>query len=255
MIDAQMARDLLSFEIPLLVVGDPAQLPPVNGEGFFTNGAAPDVMLTEIHRQARGSPIIAMATRARQGEPVRGRWGTCGVSSRLPADWWREGSQLLCGRNTTRRNYNMRARALLGFDEGDLLPVAGDRLVCLRNNHELGLLNGSLWTVRGASYGARNTAYFSLELVSLDDGERQVECHAHKKIFLEADAYADWDWAERVKAQEFDFGYALTVHKAQGSQWDRVVLVDEAWCFREHSARWLYTGLTRACEQITLIRS
>jgi exodeoxyribonuclease V len=113
MIDQQMARDLLSFEIPLLVVGDPAQLPPINGEGFFTNGAAPDAMLTEIHRQARGSPIIRMATRARRGEAVRGRWGNCGVSSSLPADWRREGHQLLCGRNVTRRNYNARARTLV----------------------------------------------------------------------------------------------------------------------------------------------
>jgi exodeoxyribonuclease-5 len=252
MIDKQMARDLLSFELPLLVVGDPAQLPPINGEGYFTNGEEPDVMLTEIHRQARGSPIIRMATRARQGEPVRGRWGNCGVSASLPPDWWREW-QLLCGRNITRHNYNRRGRALFGFD--DELPVAGDRLVCLRNNHALGLLNGSLWRVTEASYGRRNVPYFSLQLVSLDDGEREVECHAHKKIFQEVDAYEDWDWQDRLQAEEFDYGYALTVHKAQGSQWDRVVLVDESWCFREHRDRWLYTGLTRACEQLTLIRS
>ena len=49
------------------------------------------------------------------------------------------------------------------------------------------------------------------------------------------------------------YGYALTVHKAQGSQWDEVVLFDESFAFREHAARWLYTGLTRAAERITVV--
>ena len=53
---------------------------------------------------------------------------------------------------------------------------------------------------------------------------------------------------------EFDYGYALTVHKAQGSQWDDVMLFDESFAFREHRARWLYTGLTRAARKLTVVR-
>jgi exodeoxyribonuclease-5 len=60
-------------------------------------------------------------------------------------------------------------------------------------------------------------------------------------------------YAVRRNSDEFDFGYALTVHKAQGSQWDRIVLFDESYAFREHRARWLYTGLTRAAETITVV--
>src|SRR5205807_10462487 len=57
MVEAELGRDLLSFGAPLLVLGDPAQLPPIQGGGFFT-AAEPDAMLTEVHRQARGDPIV-----------------------------------------------------------------------------------------------------------------------------------------------------------------------------------------------------
>jgi len=60
-------------------------------------------------------------------------------------------------------------------------------------------------------------------------------------------------YATRRKADEFDFGYVMTVHKAQGSQWDEVVLFDESYAFREHRARWLYTGLTRAAKRLTVV--
>src|SRR6187455_1307048 len=60
MVDAELGRDLLSFGKPVLVLGDPAQLPPVKGGGFFTE-AEPDVMLTEVHRQARDNPIIRLS--------------------------------------------------------------------------------------------------------------------------------------------------------------------------------------------------
>ena len=58
---------------------------------------------------------------------------------------------------------------------------------------------------------------------------------------------------ERKRYDEFDFGYVLTVHKAQGSQWDSVVLFDELFAFSEGRARWLYTGITRAAKQLTVV--
>ena len=58
---------------------------------------------------------------------------------------------------------------------------------------------------------------------------------------------------ERKRFDEFTFGYCLTVHKAQGSQWDKVYLFDESFVFREDRRRWLYTGVTRASEQITVV--
>jgi len=65
--------------------------------------------------------------------------------------------------------------------------------------------------------------------------------------------WCDPTYAQRRESDEFDFGYALTVHKAQGSQWDDVVLFDESWAFRENRERWLYTGVTRAAKSLTVV--
>src|SRR5256885_11046771 len=78
MVDAELAHDLMSFQVPLLVLGDPAQLPPIQGGGFFTD-AAPDAMLTEVHRQAQDDPIVRLSMTIRAGSPLRqGRHGLTG---------------------------------------------------------------------------------------------------------------------------------------------------------------------------------
>ena len=70
MVDEELGRDLLSFGQPVLVLGDPAQLPPVKGGGFFTE-AEPDVMLTEVHRQAQDNPIVQHVDDGARGRAPR----------------------------------------------------------------------------------------------------------------------------------------------------------------------------------------
>jgi exodeoxyribonuclease-5 len=60
------------------------------------------------------------------------------------------------------------------------------------------------------------------------------------------------DWQKGV--EEFDYAYALTVHKAQGSQWDDVLLFDQSHVFRKNRYRWFYTAITRAAKTITIVR-
>ena len=75
MVDAELGRDLMSFGVPVLVLGDPAQLPPIQGGGFFTE-AEPDMMLTEVHRQAEDNPIIRLSMDIRAGRDLDlGRYG------------------------------------------------------------------------------------------------------------------------------------------------------------------------------------
>ncbi|MFN3350472.1 ATP-dependent RecD-like DNA helicase [Pseudorhodoplanes sp.] len=258
MVDAELGRDLLSFGIPVLVLGDPAQLPPIQGAGFFTS-AEPDAMLTEVHRQAKDDPIVRLSMLARDGLRLDpGRYGDSEVVLRSDFDPDRviETDQILVGRNNTRRAYNTRLRERLGREEG--LPVAGDKLVCLRNNRKKGLFNGGLWTVKERGVG-KSKSIITMRIMPDTDlsgavlGIKGVKVSVRRECFL--GGIEDFDWAQRKKYDEFDYGYVLTVHKAQGSQWDDVVLFDESFAFPDSRARWLYTGITRAAKKLTVVVS
>ncbi|THD45507.1 MAG: ATP-binding protein [Bradyrhizobium sp.] len=251
MVDAELGRDLLSFGKPILVLGDPAQLPPVKGGGFFTE-AEPDAMLTQIHRQAENDPIIRLSEIVRSGGEIPyGVYGATRVIRRAEvasADVL-EADQVLVGVNRTRRLYNQRIRELKGFSEP--LPAAGDKLVCLRNDRVKGLINGGLWRVE--TLAAMRKDFVRMTLRSEDDlGRASVKVATLRQFFEGGEA--DLPYPLRRESDEFDYGYALTVHKAQGSQWDSLTLFDESRAFREHSARWLYTGVTRAARRLTLVR-
>jgi exodeoxyribonuclease-5 len=156
--------------------------------------------------------------------------------------------QILVGRNATRRAYNARLRARRGF--ADALPMAGDKLVCLRNNRRKGLFNGSLWMVREHPKTQRQIIRMRLK-PDEDLGERTIKVSVRPECFT--GAIEQLDWPARKPYDEFDFGYVLTVHKAQGSQWDDVVLFDESGAFPDNRDRWLYTGVTRAAKRLTVV--
>ena len=250
MVDEELGRDLMSFGVPVLVLGDPAQLPPVKGGGFFTE-SPPDIMLTEVHRQAVDNPIIRLSMLARDGERLpRGEFGDARVIARdqIDATQILEADQVLVGRNETRRRYNGRIRELRGYV--DPMPFLEEKLVCLRNNRQKGLLNGSTWTVK--LVGTRNGDLIQMRVAPDDGNGPSVKVAVLAAMFTgQAD---DIPWEIRRHTDEFDYGYALTVHKAQGSQWDHVVLFDESFAFREHRARWLYTAVTRAAKRLTIVQ-
>ena len=252
MVDADIGRDLLSFGTPVLVLGDPAQLPPIAGGGFFTEGE-PDVMLSTVHRQAQDNPIIRMSMEVREGKGLdRGEYGVSRVIGRadIDAEAILAADQVLVGLNRTRRLYNGRIRELHGR-EGDA-PVAGDTLVCLRNNRKRGLINGGVWQVDNVRKPRKGLLRYTVSPEEGSGGKRRTVVSIHP-AFFEGTAEA-LPFPERKKSDEFDFGYALTVHKAQGSQWGSVVLFNESAAFREHQSRWLYTGITRAAERLTVVQ-
>ncbi|MDN2566139.1 ATP-dependent RecD-like DNA helicase [Aquibium sp. A9E412] len=253
MVDEALGRDLLSFGTPVLVLGDPAQLPPISGGGFFTEHE-PDFLLTEIHRQARDNPIVRLALDVREGrEFMHGDYGTAQVIGRADVDSERvlAADQVLVGTNRTRRRYNQRLRELKDFD--GLLPQAGDKMVCLRNDPAKGLLNGSLWKVMTASRETSKPGINLLVSPEEDDPDRGVAKIRLLKAAFEAPG-EEIAWQLRKRFDDFDYGYALTVHKAQGSQWDDVVLFDESRAFRDTRQQWLYTAITRAAERLTIVR-
>ena len=253
MVDEQLGRDLMSFGTPILVLGDPAQLPPISGGGFFTEHE-PDHLLTEIHRQARDNPIIGLALDIREGrEFMKGDYGTARVIGRdeVTQELVLDADQVLVGTNRTRRRYNQRLRELKGFDAS--YPQAGDKLVCLRNDPAKGLLNGSLWKVMTSSRETVKPGINLLVSPEEDDPDRGVaKIKLLKAVF--DDPEAEVPWQRKKRFDDFDYGYALTVHKAQGSQWDNVVLFDESWAFKDTRQRWLYTAVTRAAQRLTVVR-
>jgi exodeoxyribonuclease-5 len=246
MVNEQMACDLMSYGTKILVLGDPAQLPPVMGTGFFIK-AKPDFMLTEIHRQARGNPIIDLATRVRMREELRPDgdqvvpWGSVSAKEVLDFD------QILVGRNATRKATNRKIRTLLGRTRD--IPEEGDRLVCLRNDHEVGLLNGAIWETESCFEGDE---YLDLIVFDPECNSNYVAVEAHRHHFM-SDAPTTIPWWIKKEAQEFDYGYALTVHKSQGSEWDKVLVFDESAAFGRDSHRHLYTAITRAAKQVKVV--
>jgi ATP-dependent exoDNAse (exonuclease V) alpha subunit len=253
MVGTQMATDLLAFGKPILVLGDPGQLPPVHDDGFFTR-AAPDVMLTEIHRQAEDSPILRLATMARQGQQIPfGAYDDqvwkMAQHEVSPAQMLK-GGQVICGKNATRRRLNMAMKSAAGF-AADYPSGAGEKIICLRNRHDLGLINGMFLTLTDVRAHPQNHRAFRATVqtedgtwVSEDQDFWRGEYDDH--VCFNPNRNRE-ECAARRGLVESSWGYAITCHKAQGSQYPTVIVVDDGF---GHSAemrnRWLYTAITRA---------
>lgn len=248
MVGQKMAEDLLSFGVPVLALGDPAQLPPVGSGGYFTARRA-DFLLTEIHRQAAGSPVLSLATRVREGERLSpcelGDSRVVGKGVLKIADVAAH-DQVIVGTNKAKRDLNASIRHHLG--RTGPMPLPGDKLVCLRNDYDNGMLNGSQWTVVASQPGCSDS--WLLDLASEEMGTRSVSAWRHHFEGREQEI-KPWDITEH---NAFDYGYAMTCHKAQGSQWGSVLVIDESYAFRGDARRWLYTALTRASNRVTVVQ-
>jgi exodeoxyribonuclease-5 len=258
MVNDIMLEDLLSFGVPMIVLGDPGQLPPIDGEGALTK-VQPDVLLTEIHRQAKDNPIIDFATRARMGlkyfpKLQLGDSKHCDQVS-LSKDEVLSFDQIICGKNATRNKLNQRVRELRGFD--GVYPSVGEKLICLKNRAEEGLFNGLMCEVVGV--GDLLDTTITLTIKRETDLPNQPPLvvkalRAHFDAYQDPDAYKSLRWWDKTGSDEFDFGYTVTCHKSQGSQWDKVLIWDDkflVWKPQER-AKWLYTAITRAVESVTI---
>lgn len=251
MVGSSIGKDLLRLRIPILVLGDPAQLPPVGDGGYFT-AHAPNVLLSEIHRQAGDSGILQMATRVREGRglPI----GNYLESSCVPL---LKGKGLdphsfdvvICGTHRKRKALNDSMRRAKGRES--VLPVVGDRLICTFNCHPMQIMNGERMTVREITRGWCEGAD-SMRIIAEIEGRREMELDIDVSPYITPERERSKALPPSVAATAF--GYAITCHKSQGSQWDNVLIYDESFCFREHAARWLYTAVTRAAKSVTVIR-
>lgn len=253
MVNEEIGLDLLFFGVPILVLGDPAQLPPVNGGGYFTS-RQPDYMLTEVHRQAADSPIIRLATAIREskfrGTPteVPGMI-VCSRQTLEPARVT-NADIVLVGKNETRMKYNKRLRERRGILNP--YPQYGESLICLRNDKEKKIANGEIFRVTSSENDGRKKV---IQLVVEDpDSERKpIKVQVFKRFFINDVEAAKTPFKQLRDTQQFTYGYAITCHKSQGSQWSDVCVFDESRAFRDDRSRWLYTAVTRASDHLTLV--
>jgi exodeoxyribonuclease-5 len=259
MVGNDMARDLLAFGKPILVLGDPGQLPPIKGEGAFTK-TEPDVMLTEIHRQAGESAIVRLATLARRGEYISYGQHDDYVWKMRRADvsppQMLNGGQVICGRNNTRFWLNGAMKQAAGFP-GPYPEGRGEKIICLKNRADAGFVNGMFLTLAEVKDG---DAHSFTALLSGEDEEtgEPTRHHIYKGHFddhvaFDADRLKRDHWV-RKDLIEAVWGYAITCHKAQGSQWENVIVYDDGLCRTESDRRrWLYTAITRAEKGLVLL--
>ena len=250
-VNESLAKDLMSYGVKILVLGDPAQLPPIEGEGFFIN-AEPDYFLTEIHRQAKDNPIIWLSMMVREGKTILpGNYGDSRVLVRKNLDPVElkemaiAADQVICGMNRTRQSLNSSIRKLKGLSgrRADFHPTQNDKLICLRNSKEKGFLNGGMWEVVGFNpvYVAGTPPHIRLQIKSEDDPRlKQVIVRTLEGYFDGTEN--EYDWRVKKKYDEFTYG-----------QWDYVLAFDESSVFRDYALNWKYTILTRASERIDLL--
>lgn len=261
MIDEYVWRDLLSFNIPIVAVGDHGQLPPIKGS--FNLMENPMVRLEKIHRQAQDNPIIKLSFLAREngyipirefGDGVvkinRNNWDSKELIENQLVNYSSE-SMILCGYNKTRINLNKFIRQSLGFESVE--PTQGDRVICLKNNHRKNIYNGMLGTIQLIE--DKNKDWFRGEIL-MDDEVDLFEGLIYKDQFgNETTQNFTNKRVKQLKGDLFDFGYALTVHKAQGSQAKKVIVFEERFPKMDELMwrKWLYTAVTRAEEELFVI--
>ena len=279
MIDQQIYNDLLSYGIKLLIFGDHFQLPPVS-EDHFNIMENPDFIITEIVRQEQDNPIIHLSMKLRQYEEIPfGQYGQSIAKvhrKKYPNvinDFVKEtvsfkNTLILCGFNRTRCVMNQSLRKFFGFGDNPE-PKVGDRIICLKNNWQatpLPIANGMLGTLRAL---VDSDDYYEMD-VEFDDEiyhyfgqiakgtfcNPKPEMKQQYSYIFTIDPDTNKNSLVKTLLDFFDFGYCLTVHKAQGSQASRVLLIEEPCKYWEGEMwfRWLYTGITRAEKQLLIVR-
>lgn len=261
MVDETIWQDLLSYGLPILAVGDHGQLPPINSR--FNLMASPQLTLEKIHRQMEGHPIIALSQMARLSGYIPTEKYSDMVIKYSRADSfvkdtindflesYNPSTLVLCGYNKTRVGLNQAIRTKRDFET--LQPETGDRVVCLRNNHTAGIYNGMMGTV--LSKEKADDSWYLME-IEFDDEDRLYQGYVFSPQFGQNESLKEIPLnPDKKKGDLFDFGYAVTVHKAQGSQADKVIVFEERFAKSsdEDWRRWLYTAVTRAKDELYII--
>ena len=273
---------LFKHDVYVICLGDPFQLPPVDKKEDNHLLDTPHIFLDEIMRQAQESEIIQLSMAIRENRPIeafQGKEVQILNKEELNTGMLTWADQILVATNATRVSINTQMRKLLNFGEQ---PQDGDKIICLRNywdcfsdneeplvNGTIGILKDSFLTKRYLPNIVKSTdglSHINLivgDFIS-DSGMYFHSLEMDKKMIDTGEFSLDWKTVYQLNRNpktrdipplEFTYGYAITCHKAQGSEWDKVLVIEEKFPFDkiEH-ARWLYTAVTRSSEKLVLVR-
>lgn len=277
----QLMELLFSHDVFIIALGDPFQLPPVdkNQDNGLLN--TPDVFLDEIMRQALDSEIIRLSMQVRNKESFDYSIGSDVIvmpKKDLNTGVLKWADQILVGTNATRVAINNQMRDILGFEKG----VIGERerLTCLRNywdnysDTDAPLINGTMGYLSNSYetyYRIPPSIKKSNNIIPIisgnfisEDGDNFGLLNMDKNYILIGEGSLTqkekYILGKNIKYQnlipyEFTYGYAITTHRAQGSEWSKVLVIEENFPFnKEEHARWLYTACTRANSKLVLVR-
>ena len=277
MLPKELWELLLRHKVYIIACGDPFQLPPINKNADNHVLDTPHIFLDEIMRQAEESEIIRLTMNIREGKSIQYQRGN-EVQVVSPDDvvsgMYDWADQIICATNKKRLDINTYMRAAAGRGE---LPEDGDKIIACRNcwdiidtTGENALVNGTIGYLDGLTFGTQEYPIYGFPTVPVirtglrtDDGgfdEIMLDQQAlmtGKKFLTPEQEYQIYRRAslKGLEPIEFNYGYAITCHRAQGSEWEKVLVFEESFPFdKEDHARWLYTACTRPSEKLVLVR-
>ena len=282
MVPKELLQQLTRYNVHIICLGDPGQLPPIHKDDDNHLLDKPHVFLDEIMRQEENSEIIKLTMDIRAGKPLtefKGKEVQILNKSELTTGMLLWADQIICSTNATRIALNNQMRDLLGR-QGD--PQDGDKVICLKNNWDVysdnadPLVNGTIGYLKNSFETYINLprqitsdgAPHKLELISAnfisDTDADYGTLMMDKKLILTGEPGLDWKTSYKMSRNwrfkeaipdQFTYGYAITCHKAQGSEWDNVLVIEEGFPFvAEEHKRWLYTAATRAAKRLVIIK-
>lgn len=264
MVPENIAKDLESFGLPIIVTGDLNQLPPVFGSSYFLRH--PDVILKKIMRQSEESPIPYFAR-----DILNGKWfDECNIQDKIFIrnrhkismkqlnEIFSNHDIIICGTNKTRDSLNRYIREEI-YNIHDPEPVIGDKLICRRNDWDR-CINDTYFLINGM---IGYVDYIDLErirknYIKLDFKPDFLENYLFKDVLLDR-KYFHMPYEKKLNYLSdynlFELGYAITCHLAQGSQYYNVCIVldNYIWNNKRYRKQWLYTAVTRAVNSITIL--
>jgi len=257
MTTTKMMEDFKKTGAKVLFVGDIGQLPPVGDGGWFLK-RKPNFLLQEVQRQALESPIIRLSMDVRNGKTINAKDWSGGLEIKnkksVGHDEWMMADQIITGKNASRHRMNRFCRKKLEIESG--MPVKGDKLICLKNKSvaDTNFLNG---VQAIADSDAVFDEEWYIDLTYDDHPIEDVAVYDYHCMSHYDNQQIEEPWFNIKHLQEFDYAYAITCHKSQGSEWPFVLLADDGIQSnnKEFRKRWLYTAITRAKEKLLWVQN